>query len=474
MPYDHDSNNTETPRPSESRRRSRISAQERKARKRKLYIRRAIIVAVGLLILFLAIFLFVQLIRLIFGIGKNNDTEKNDTQKIYSLSSETTAPEGSTEAAVNTEALNFVTPDIKDDQNATGHLSEYDNSIYIYNNMALELFNGSDASAQDYAKAISDFKKNAPEYTVYNMVVPNHTEYALPRRLIEDGTVATTIQSANIKKIYESYTEDVRPINCYNILAEHLSEYTYFNTDRYWTGLGAYYGYQAFCAQTGQTATDINACTGKSISDYPGAFTAYDESLASAPDTVQYWLFPYATRAMRTPEVGAQAEQSAVYYEEASGDLAYGVFLSGDAPLFVAYNDQLQNGKKILVVKDSNSNPFVPYLTGNYQEVHVIDPGTWKGNIKSYMQDNGIDTVLFINSVMNANSSDYANSIRSVYGAAAVTQTPTEAANNNNNNGENTDENGEGNADGNGEEAYEETPEENYEENPGEAYIEEY
>lgn len=467
MPYDHNSSNSETPRPSEMRRRSRVSAQERKARKRKLYIRRAIIVAVGLLILFLAIFLFVQLIRLIFGIGKNNDEQKTETQKIYSLSSETTAPEGSTEA-VNTEALNFVTPDIKDDQNATGHLSEYDNSVYIYNNMALELFNGSDASAQDYAKAISGFKKSAPEYTVYNMVVPNHAEYALPRRLIEDGTVSTTVQSANIKKLYESYTEDVKPINCYNTLAEHLGEYTYFNTDRYWTGLGAYYGYQAFCAQTGQTATDITACTEKSINDFAGAFTAYDESLSSAPDAVHYWTFPYATRAMRTPEVGAQAEQSSVYYEEASGELAYGVFLSGDAPLFVAYNDQIRNGKKILVVKDTNANPFVPYLTGNYQEVHVIDPVTWKGNIKSYMQDNNIDSVLFINTVMNANSSDYANAIRSVYGAAAVT--PTEAVSNDQNSGETPDEN----AGGNGEEAYEEAPQEYYEENPGDAYIEEY
>ena len=110
----------------------------------------------------------------------------------------------------------------------------------------------------------------------------------------------------------------------------------------------------------------------------------------------------------------------------------------------------------------------MPYLTNNYQEVHVIDPVTWKGNIKSYMQDNNIDSVLFINTVMNANSSDYANAIRSVYGAAAVT--PTEAVSNDQNSGETPDEN----AGGNGEEAYEEAPQEYYEENPGDAYIEEY
>ena len=30
-------------------------------------------------------------------------------------------------------------------------------------------------------------------------------------------------------------------------------------------------------------------------------------------------------------------------------------------------------GKKIAVVKESYGNAFVPYLTNNYEEVHVID-----------------------------------------------------------------------------------------------------
>ncbi len=467
MPYDQ---NPEPRRSSSDLRRNRAAAKAKKDRKRKLLIRRTIIVVVCALILFLAIFLFVQLIKLIFGIGKNNDAQKEDTQKIYSLASETTAPEGSTEPVSNSEAKNFVTPQIPDDQNSTGHLSEYDSSVYIYNNMALPLFNGTDASAGDYAKAVSEFKKSAPEYTVYNMVVPNHTEFALPRRLIDDNTVSTVVQANNIKKIYESYTEDVKPINCYNSLAEHLSEYIYFNTDSKWTGQGAYYAYQAFCAQTGQQALDLSTCTEKSISGFEGAYAGYDESLSSKLDTVNYWLFPYSTHATRMAQMGDEMQESSLYYEsESSGSLAFGVFLSGDSPLFVAYNDTMTNGKKIAVVKDTNANAFVPFLTNNYKEVHVIDPSQWTGNLKSYMQDNGIDEVLFINTVENANSADYARTLRGIYSSSATTPTTADGANADGANadgaaGDNADAYSDDGAD------YEETPDYDYEETPEEDY----
>lgn len=418
MAYD---NYDDTRRASEALRRSRAAAKARKERKKKLLIRRTIIVAVCALIVFAAVFILVQLVKLVFGIGKGGDSAKDDTQKIYTLLSETQTPEGSTEAGAAVESANdphtFVTPNIKDDKTSTGHYSAANGGVYIYDSMALELFGGSDSSAEYYAQTISEFKKNAPEYTVYNMVVPNHTEFALPRRLIEDGTVSTNIQADSIKKIYESYTEDVQPINCYNKLAEHIDEYIYFNTDHHWSGLGAYYAYQAFCEQTGQEALDLSTCTEKTIPDFEGTLASYDESVMSNLDTVHFWTFPYATHAERIGEMGAEPEQTTVYYEEeASGTLSYGVFIWGDSPLFIEYNDELNNGKKIAVIKESYGNSFVPYLTNNYQEVHVIDPRHWAGNLKSYMQDNDIDEVLFINNVMSANTAAFVDDyIRSIY-----------------------------------------------------------
>lgn len=399
--YDDD-----TRRASESLRRSRAAAKARQERRRKLLIRRTVIVLVGLLILFLAIFLLVQVGKAIFGGISPSKADPTVAETVSAVTEPTEPP----------ATLTFDTPAIKDDPNVAGHYSSANGGVYIYNKMALELFGGSENTAQDYADAISEFKKKAPEYTVYNMVVPNHTEFALPRRLIEDGTVATQVQADNIKEIYSRYSQDVKPINCYNNLSKHIDEYIYFNTDHHWSGLGAYYAYQAFCEQTGQTPLDLSTCEERTIPDFEGTLVDYDGSLYDNLDTVHFWLFPYATHAMRQDNPGEDLYQTSVYYEdEPSGRYSYGVFIWGDAPLFVAYNDELNNGKKIAVVKESYGNAFVPYLTANYEEVHVIDFRYFEGSLKSYMQDNEIDEVIFVNNVMAANTALQVDRIREIF-----------------------------------------------------------
>ena len=250
-------------------------------------------------------------------------------------SSEPTEAEAATEAPVEEtqppyDALNFKTPDIPDD-GAEGYYSAVDPGLYIYNNTAFELCGASDEAGKDYAAAISEFKKAAPNVKVYNMVVPTHTEYGLPRRLCEE--VYSSSQSQNIKTIYSSYSEDVQPINCYNALCDHIKEYIYFNTDHHWTGLGAYYAYQAFCEQTGQTPLDLSKCTENVIDGFEGSFYGDDPSLN--PDSVHYWDLPYQTHASRQEQAGEDLYETSIYAEGCSGSGAYITFIGGDSSLFI-------------------------------------------------------------------------------------------------------------------------------------------
>ena len=406
MDYDNFSGDNQ-PRGSDNSKRQRVMLQMKRERRRKLLIRRAIIVLVCALIVFLAIFLLVQLFKAIFGGGS---TQAQLAQTEAEVSEEVT------EAPTVNEAVTFKTPEIKDDGKSEGYYSSVNGGVYIYNKMALELFGGSETTAQDYADTISEFKKSAPDITVYNMVVPNHTEYALPKRLIESGAVSAGSQAENIKMIYSDYTEDVKPINCYNKLCDHINEYLFFNTDHHWTGLGAYYAYQAFCEQTGQTPLDLTTCTEHTIADFEGSLIDNDQSLYDNLDTVHWWSFPYQTHAMRQDNPGEDLYETTVYYEqEGSGRYSYGVFIYGDSPLFIEYNDDNKNGKKIAVVKESYGNSFAPYLTNNYEEVHVIDFRYFGQNLKNYLDENGIKEVLFINNVMSANAAVQLDRIRGLY-----------------------------------------------------------
>ena len=402
----------DTRRASESLRRSRAATLARKKRRKKLFIRRTIIVVVGLLIVFLAVFLLVQIGKAIFG--SNKEIKENGVvQSTVSDPHGDSADSGDGDtAASGASDLTFKTPAIRDDGSTVGQFSYTTSGVYIYDGIACELFGWSDSSAKDYAAAISEFKEKAPEYTVYNMVIPNHTEFALPRRL--NSEVGTMIQSENIEAIYNSYTADVKPINCYNKLCDHIDEYIYFNTDHHWSGLGAYYAYTAFCEQTGQTALSLADCEENTITDFEG--TLYDSYLQPGLDTVHWWQFPYATHALRQDNPGEELYQTTVFYEdEPSGPYSYGVFIWGDAPLFVCCNDELDNGKKIAVIKESYGNAFAPFLTNNYEEVHVIDFRYFSGNLKSYMQDNDIDEVIFVNNVMSANTALQVDRIRELF-----------------------------------------------------------
>ncbi|WP_407386168.1 DHHW family protein [Ruminococcus sp.] len=311
------------------------------------------------------------------------------------------------------DPLNFVKPNIPD-SGAEGAYSAVDSGVYVYDNMTFELCGASDSAAEDYAAAISDFKKSAPEFTVYNIVATTHAEFGLPQRLIDSGSVYSASQLDNIKKIYSSYSQDVKPINCYNTLGEHINEYIYFNTDHHWTGLGAYYAYQAFCEQTNQTPLKLTDCTENKKEGFLGSFSDCADSLK--PDTVYYWTFPYATHAMRQEESGMEPYEMNVYYEHIENPSGlYSTFICGDSSLFIEYNDDNKNGKKIAVVKESYGNAFVPYLTYNYEEVHVIDSRYFVGSLKDYMKENGITEILFINNIMSANNPFMVDGIRGIF-----------------------------------------------------------
>ena len=397
---------------SDSLRRSRAAARARKERRRRLMIRRTVIVAVGLLIVTLAIVVVVKLAQTIFGDGSPTAPTEVPADIPATVSDTDTVPstvEPTSVQSTETSPLTFKEPAIHDDGTTVGSFSTATRGVYIYDGIACELFGWYDSVAADYAASISEFKQQNPNVTVYNMVIPNHTEFALPRRLLDD--VGTMKQSDNIKAIYSAYTADVQPINCYNALCDHINEYIYFNTDHHWTGLGAYYAYAAFCEQTGQTALKLSDCTENTITDFEG--TLYDSALQNGLDTVYWWQFPYETHAMRQAEAGEELYRTTVFYEqEDSGPYSYGVFIWGDSPLFICYNDELNNGKKIAVVKESYGNAFSPFLTANYEEVHVVDMRYFKGNLSSYLEENDIDEVIFVNNVMQANNPDMSDRIR--------------------------------------------------------------
>ena len=124
-----------------------------------------------------------------------------------------------------------------------------------------------------------------------------------------------------------------------------------------------------------------------------------------------------------TGEGGEHYEMNSPYAEGVfgEGNSTYLIFISGDNPLTVMKSSAptAQADRKIAVIKESFGNAFVPYLTYNYSEVHVMDLRTFRDNVgksfQTYCQENGITDVLFSNGVMSANAQIQLDSISGMF-----------------------------------------------------------
>ena len=358
---------------------------------------RIIIVSCGILIIILLVVMISSVFKGCFGSKQTNAPVSTETKPVATAD---TPNNKKNDIQDDLSPTYFKTPQIKDDK-SSGY-SAY--SIYVWNKQGFELFGSDEARATTYAETINGFADKLNGITVYDMVIPNHTEMGLPQRL-KDSDAPSTSQAENIKSIYSKLSDKVTPINAYNYLADHNDEYIYFGSDHHWSGLGAYYAYSAFAKTNDLPVLSLDDCTEQQIEGFTGTFSNTASGLDT--DTVHYWEFPYEVTMDITDESGNLNTYTSPYYQYAeAGSLTYGVFIMGDHPLTVlnSASENAETGKKIAVIKESYGNAFVPYLTYNYEEVHVIDFRTFGDNLVSYCQQNGIDEVLFLNGVMSANT----------------------------------------------------------------------
>ena len=270
------------------------------------------------------------------------------------------------------------------------------NGIFIYDNKSYEMFYGYKDLAEEYSKAISTVKKDLGSgIKVYNVLVPTHVAIDLPSKFDD----MCSDQNEYINDIINAYTEDITPVSTYNKLKHHCNEYLYFNTDHHWTALGAYYAYQEFARVAGIDAVQLSDLKEGRIEGYQGSLAAISGVETLKDDYVTYYTSDKDIDTTLYDGDGTNPRDYSLIHSYAEGANAYGVFLGGDTPILTTKNKQ-GNGKKIAVIKESYGNAFSPFIAYTYSEAHFIDFRYVSINLKSYLEQNGIDEVIFINNTM--------------------------------------------------------------------------
>lgn len=285
-------------------------------------------------------------------------------------------------------------------------------TIILSGDRAMEIYTYSETSAKRYASIINSLAKSVPTAKVYSIIAPTSVEFYGTKKY-RSGEHS---QHDAIKNVYSMLDSSVTAVDAYSPIMEKADEYIYFRTDHHWTARGAYYAYTAFCKAANTTAPDISSYTTHKIDGFLGSLYRQTQSsaLKNNPDYVEcFELLTQAENTVYTSSAMTDGVKTYVVAKKVSGDNKYLAFISGDQPL-EKITTGVTNGKKILVIKESFGNAFVPFLCNNYQEVYVVDPRKIDMNLPEFVKNNGINEVLAINYCFGMSNKFYCDSLEAL------------------------------------------------------------
>ena len=172
----------------------------------------------------------------------------------------------------------------------------------------------------------------------------------------------------------------------------------YYHTDHHWTTMGAQAVYEQWAAATGHTARSYDLTL---ASDHFRG-TLYSKVLLpdSVYDSVYYAPEIAVDSVVCDGEDGTLYDLSALEQKD-----KYELFLGGNYGKAVITTG-VENGRHLLLVKDSFANSFVPFLTGDYETITMLDLRYFRGSVQELAAE--ADDILVLTEITNlAASGEY-------------------------------------------------------------------
>ena len=248
------------------------------------------------------------------------------------------------------------------------------------------------ASISQFAQVMQE-----QEIPTYFVLVPNSI-YVNRDKLPKNVEVPS--QKEIIRTVYQN-TENTKNIEVTSALEqENRQKPVYFKTDHHINSDGAYVVYNAFCTTANLQAVPIQDFTKVTVSnEFLGTFDSKAQLINQVPDE----LFVYENETNTNIEEAIydrETTDSIFNAEYLEGKDKYSYFLNGNNSRAII-KTKVNNGRKLLVIKDSYAHIIAQFLCENYEEVHFLDPRYTNFNYAEYVQENGITDVLFLYNVSN-------------------------------------------------------------------------
>lgn len=249
-------------------------------------------------------------------------------------------------------------------------------------------------------EALQQFARTHSKLKMHFMLVPNAGN-VLSENLPK--TVRMADQNRQMDDFFQAITGyGIKPIDVREPFRKAKKDVQlYYRTDHHWTSDGAYLAYEnSIHALTGDKPKDFGAKVVKE--DFQGTLYSKSGFNNGKNDVIKLYQ-----------PTGKQAAKSVIYYTDTQKKTtafynlknlkkkdAYTVFGGSNHPMYTV-ETPVANQRRLLLIKDSYANSFVPFLTQHYREIVVVDPRYYFENLEDLIQSEKITDVLFL---YNANT----------------------------------------------------------------------
>lgn len=274
--------------------------------------------------------------------------------------------------------------------------SRLENGVYIgTNGQLLEQIEVADENhLAANIKAIKSFSESQSKIPVRMMLVPdaaNVLNHSLPSLAKPED------QTQMFSMVRKDLGDSVEWIDVSTELNKHKTEKIYYKTDHHWTTLGAFYAFQAAASSLGIEGDLSGKYVSYAVSDsFNGMLASKSGVNLGEKEQIDIYVPTEEDTDLIVDYVDEGKRSTSLYDSSKLKEKdQYTVFLGGNSSL-LDIRTVSTSTKRLLLVKDSFANSFIPFLTPYYREIVVVDPRYYSGTINDLMDSYRISEVLFL------------------------------------------------------------------------------
>lgn len=274
--------------------------------------------------------------------------------------------------------------------------SRLENGVYIgTNGQLLEQIEVADENhLAANIKAIKSFSESQSKIPVRMMLVPdaaNVLNHSLPALAKPED------QTQMFSMVRKDLGDSVEWIDVSTELNKHKTEKIYYKTDHHWTTLGAFYAFQAAAPSLGIDGDLSGKYVSYTVSDsFNGMLASKSGVNLGEKEQIDIYVPTEEDTDLIVDYVDEGKRSTSLYDSSKLKEKdQYTVFLGGNSSLLDIRTVSIST-KRLLLVKDSFANSFIPFLTPYYREIVVVDPRYYSGTINDLMDSYRISEVLFL------------------------------------------------------------------------------